>query len=198
MPSSEVGQSSFFQEDFSHILQEHGFNEFVNLLGIADHTHFNTFQSLPIDAERSCSTNPELDDKFRTDFVKDQNSAWDVSDTRTADPAVYLPPNLCTGAKTAKKSRDTSPDRIDFVASPVESAFVGAEAKRRRLHEPQLPTAEEGSISGGVRLECSKEFFPLPIQKMRINRIIRSVPQDRPRHGKSVLSDQELRMVQLF
>jgi hypothetical protein len=141
--SAEGGQPSFFQEDFSHILQEHGLNEFVNLLGIADHTHFNTFQSLYNDHERSCSTNAELYDKARSDFMKDQNSAYDASDSASS-----LLPNICTGAETPKQSRGVSPDRLDYASSPRHSAFVGVEAKRRRLQEPQIPTAEERSISG--------------------------------------------------
>ena len=182
--SAEAGQPSFFEEDFSHILQEHGFNDFVNLLGIADHTHFNTFQSLYIDPERSCSTNPELYEKSRSDYLKDQNTACDESDS-----AVCLLPSLSTSVETPKQSRDATPDRLDYVRSPRHSAFVEIEAKRRRLLEPQFPTAEEKSGTS-----CFPFFYP----ETRINRVIRLVPQDRSHHRKIALLGQELRKVQLF
>ncbi len=150
-PNAEVGQPSFFQEDFSHILQEHGFNEFVNLLGIADHTHFNTFQSIYIDPEGSCGNNSEQYDKSGSDFLKDQNAACDLSDSATCIFPNH--PHQCTGAETPKQSRGASPDRLDYVCSPRHSALVGAEAKRRRLHEPQFPIEEEGRmISGNVHI----------------------------------------------
>ena len=150
-PNADVGQPSFFQEDFSHILQEHGLNEFVNLLGIADHTHFNTFQSMCLDAEGACSINPEPYDKPRSDIFKDQSAACDVSDS----PACLLS-DLCT--ETPKQLRGASPNRLDYLCEPPHSAIVGTEAKRRRVPEPT--TEDDRSISGNVSSSPCEEWFP--------------------------------------
>ena len=144
-PSGDAGQPSYFQEDFSNILQEHGLNEFVNLLGIADHTQFNTFHSYYNDTEGSCSNHVAAQQNLVRSEVSELRIEC-AEDCRTDKNAIsgtdYLVPSPYAEPETPKQSRGASPDRHDYAIGQHR----GATTPKRRWND-QADEAEESKAN---------------------------------------------------
>ena len=114
-PSGDSGPTSFFQEDFSNILQEQGLNDFVNMLGLADHTHFNSFHSFYADHDGSCNSTVHVHHNSDNTGGTEPKAVCDEQPACTSADADYLHsiPSPYGEVETPKQSRGASPDRLD-------------------------------------------------------------------------------------
>jgi hypothetical protein len=163
-PSGDAGPPSFFQEDFSNILQEQGLNEFVNLLGIADHSQFNAFHyheddgtcSSTIDSQQSLARVEAAGS--RLECAEDCGAASNAtSDTD------YLVPSPYTEAETPKQSRGTSPDPLDHSVSQNMVTMLSKRRRTTHLEETGVTNLSEdapvaGTLLGSMFLIFSFEF----------------------------------------